>query len=131
MQYLEIHCKHGKEENKIELEYNEIREDICNMISNESKRNPIFKSCVARAIYENDYYISNEQAIECACYYIAIGAYTVITDNINNLDSKVLDRIKQSYDIISHGRYNKYFTEEDKKYIKEDLNKIENSNLLN
>ncbi|WP_290059826.1 hypothetical protein [Paraclostridium bifermentans] len=115
----------------MELEYNEIREDIFNMISNESKRNPIFKSCVARVIHENDLYMSSEKPVEMACHYIAIAAYAAITDNIKNLDSKVLDKIKQSYDTINSGRYDKYFTEEDKKFIKQDLDTIKNSDLLN
>jgi len=114
----------------MELEYIEIKDDIFNMVSNESKRNPIFKSCIARAIHENDYYMSIERPIECACYYIAIGVYVATTDNIDNVDSNVLNRIKQSYDIINSGRYDKYLTDEDKDYIKEDIEMIKRSNLF-
>lgn len=114
----------------MELEYIEIKDDIFNMVSNESKRNPIFKSCIARAIHENDYYMSIERPIECTCYYIAIGVYVATTDNIDNVDSNVLNRIKQSYDIINSRRYDKYFTEEDKNYIFKDIKIIGDSNLL-
>lgn len=116
----------------MELEYLEdIKEDIEEMINSDMQQGSTFKTCVARVIHENDLYMSNERPVEQACHYIAIAAYAATTNNIDNLDSKVVNKIKQSYEIISTGRYKKYFTEEDKKYIKEDINKIKNSNLLN
>ncbi|MBN8046934.1 hypothetical protein J0A94_03770 [Paraclostridium bifermentans] len=115
----------------MELEYlEEIKEDVEELIRATKKFGSEFKACVARVIHENDLYMSSEKPVEMACHYIAIAAYAVITDNIKNLDSKVLDKIKQSYEIINSGRYDKYFTEEDKKYIKEDINTINNSDLL-
>lgn len=116
----------------MELEYIEdIKNDVEEMINSDIQQGSIFKACVARVIHENDLYMSNEKPVEQACHYIAIGVYAVKTNNIDNLDPKVLDKIKKSYEIISSERYDKYFTEEDKKYIKEDINKIRNSNLLN
>lgn len=114
----------------MELEYfEEIKDDVIEMIESDLKYGSTFKACVARVIHENDLYMSNEKPVEMACHYIAIGSYATI-DNIKNLDLKVLDKIKQSYEIINSGRYDKYFTEEDKKYIKKDLNTIKNSDLL-
>lgn len=115
----------------MELDYfEEIKDDVIEMISSDAKFGSTFKACVARVIHENDYYMSDERPVEMACHYIAIGAYAVTTDNIKNLNVKVVDKIKESYEIINSGKYDKYFTEEDKKHIKEDLIKIQNSNLL-
>lgn len=115
----------------MELDYlDDIKDDVDELINSMIEHNYGFIVGVNRVIEENDYYISDERPVEMACHYIAIGAYAAITDNIKNLDKKVVDKIKESYEIINSGRYDKYFTEEDKKYIKEDLIKIQNSNLL-
>lgn len=108
----------------------DIKDDVFNMIENESKRNHIFQSCVARVIHENDYYISDEMPTERDCYYIAIGIYTIESDNKLNLADKVKKEIKRSIATIKSGKYDKCFTEEDKKYIYEDIKTIENSDLL-
>lgn len=115
----------------MELEYFEdIKDDVNEMINSDMKFGSAFKACVARVIHENDLYMSDEKPVEKACHYIAIGAYAIETDNIKNLDSKVLNEINRSFNIIKSGRYNKYFTDQDKEYIDKDINLIENSNLL-
>lgn len=116
----------------MELEYfEEIKDDVIEMIESDMKYGSTFKACVARVIHENDLYMSSEKPVEMACHYIAIAAYSATTDNTKNLDSKVLEKINQSYKIINSGRYDKYFTEEDKKFIKQDLDTIKSSDLLN
>ncbi len=115
----------------MELDYlNDIKDDVDELINSMIEHNYGFVVGVNRVIEENDYYMSNERPVEMACHYIAIGAYTATTNSIKNLGEKVLEKIKESYEIINSGIYDKFFTEKDKKYIKEDLIKIKNSNLL-
>lgn len=115
----------------MELDYlDDIKYDVDELINSMIEHNYGFIVGVNRVIEENDYYMSDERPVEMACHYLAIGAYTATTNNIKKLGEKVLDKIKESYEIINSGKYDKYFTEEDKKYIKEDLVKIKNSNLL-
>lgn len=111
----------------MELEYiGDIKDDVYNMISNENKRNPILKSCIARVIYENDYYMSDERPIERDCHYIAIGAYAIETNNFDELIDDIIQEIKRSIDAIESGEYDNELTEEDKRYIFEDIEKIKN-----
>ncbi|MDU4860750.1 MAG: hypothetical protein E6356_17775 [Terrisporobacter othiniensis] len=128
----------------MELEYIEdIKDDIINMITNDLKRRDAFESCVSRVVFENDYYMSDEMPIERDCHYIAIGAYAVESNNTKNLPDEVsitglldsnsknlLDEIKRSIGVIKSGAYDDSLTEEDKKYIFEDIKLIESSELL-
>lgn len=128
----------------MELEYIEdIKDDIINMITNDLKRRDAFESCVSRVVFENDYYMSDEMPIERDCHYIAIGAYAVESNNTKNLPDEVsitglldsnsknlLDEIKRSIGVIKSGAYDNSLTEEDKKYIFEDIKLIESSELL-
>lgn len=128
----------------MELEYFEdIKDDIINMITNDLKRKDPFKYCVSRVVFENDYYMSDEMPIERDCHYIAIGAYAVESNNTKNLPKMVsitglsdsnsknlLDEIKRSIEVIKSGAYDNSLTEEDKKYIFEDIKSIESSDLL-
>ena len=88
-----------------------------------------FKVGVARVIYENDYYMSDERPVEKDCHYIAIGAYAVESNNIDELEGMVLDEIKRSINTIESGKYNDSFSEEDEVCIYDDINKIKNSKL--
>lgn len=128
----------------MELQYIEdIKDDIINMITNDLKRRDAFESCVSRVVFENDYYMSDEMPIERDCHYIAIGAYAVESNNTKNLPDEVsitglldsnsknlLDEIKRSIGVIKSGAYDNSLTEEDKKYIFEDIKLIESSELL-
>ena len=115
----------------MELEYLEdIKEDVNDMIYNDMKLGSDVKACIARVIHENDLYMSDEKPVEKACHYIAIAAYAIETNNIKNLDSKVLNEINSSFEIIKSGKYSNFFTEEDKVYISKDIKTIEESMLL-
>lgn len=115
----------------MELEYLEdIKDDVNDMISNDMKFGSEIRACIARVIHENDLYMSDERPVEKACHYIAIATYAIETNNIKSLDSKVLNEIKISFEIIKSGKYSKFFTEEDKFYISKDIKTIEESKLF-
>ena len=128
----------------MELEYlEEIKDDVTSLINSSLKSCSEFKSCVARVAYENDLYMSDEMPIERDCHYIAIGAYAVESNNTKNLPKMVsitglldsnsknlLDEIKRSIEVIKSGAYDNGLTEEDKKYIFEDIKLIESGDLL-
>lgn len=117
---------------KLELEYlEEIKEDVKAMINTMINNKEKFKTGVAWVIHENDLYMSDKKPIEQACHYVAIGAYAVDTNNITEIEEKVLKKIKESINVIESGKYDVNFTDEDKKYIYEDIERIKNSELLN
>lgn len=116
---------------KLELEYlEEIKNDVKEMIDTMISNGENFNTGIAWVIHENDLYMSDEKPVEEACHYVSIGAYAVETNNIDNLEEKVLKRVKESINIIESGKYDSEFTEEDKKYIYEDIRTINNSKLL-
>lgn len=128
----------------MELEYlEEIKEDVISLINSSLRTCSEFEACVARVVYENDYYMSGKMPIERDCHYIAIGAYAVESNNTKNLPDEIsitgvrdsnsknlLDEIKRSIEVIKSGKYDNDFADKDKKYIYEDINLIENSDLL-
>lgn len=115
----------------MELNYLEdIRDDVYQLINSMIEHNYGFLVGINRVIEENDYYMSTERPIEMACHYIVIGSYAATTNNIEILDRRILDKIKESYNIINSGVYDKYFTKEDKNNIWQDLNLIKGTNLL-
>lgn len=115
----------------MELKYfEEIKDDVISMIKSTMSYDETFKVGVARVIYENDYYMSDERTIEKDCHYIAIGAYAVESNNIDELECDVLDEIKRSVNTIESGKYNESFTNEDKTYIYDDIDKIKSMILM-
>ncbi|WP_290059830.1 hypothetical protein [Paraclostridium bifermentans] len=86
--------------------------------------------CVHWFLHESDVYMTDKYPAENACHYLAIGAYLIFKKRINELDKGILEKIKKSYEDIKNGKYNNLFTNEDKKYISEDIDLIEKSNLL-
>lgn len=128
----------------MELEYlEEIKNDVASLINSSLRSCSEFKGCVARVAYENDYYMSDEMPIERDCHYIAIGAYAVESNNVKNLPDKISitgsldsesknlsDEIARSIKVIKSGEYDGDLTDEDKKYIYEDIKLIEDSDLL-
>lgn len=120
----------GKEGKDMELEYFEdIKDDFIDAYKNHIERDGL-NPFINWFIHENDLYMTDEYPVENACHYLAIGAYLVYRNKIDNLDEKILDKIKKSYELLISGVYDKYFTIEDKKYIYEDINTIMNSNLI-
>lgn len=114
----------------MELEYlEEIKDDVISMIKSTMSYGETFKVGVARVIYENDYYMSDERPIEKDCHYIAIGAYAVETNNADELECNVLDEIKRSINNIETAKDNYNFADEDRKYIYDDINKIKKSKI--
>lgn len=114
----------------MELEYlEEIKDDVISMIKSTMSYNETFKVGVARVIFENDYYMSDERPIEKDCHYISIGAYAVESNNIDELECDVIAEIKRSVNTIESGKYNDNLTDEDKNYIYDDINKIKNSKI--
>lgn len=106
----------------LELAYIEdIKDDIKSMINTTMRYGEVFQTGVARVIFENDYYMSDERHIERDCHYIAIGVYAIESSNISELDEKVLKEIRRSIGIIESGEYDNEFTDEDKKHLKEDI----------
>ncbi len=120
----------GRIYDKMELEYYyEIKDDFMNSYDVYMKitgLNPF----VNWFIHENDLYITYEYPVENACHYLAIGSYLIVKDKIKELDNKILNKIKEYYELISSGKYDKYFTDKDKKYIKEDIEIIKKSNIF-
>ena len=114
----------------MELEYlEEIKDDFINTYDvhlKDSGLNPL----VNWFIHENDLYMTDEYPVENACHYLAIGAYLIYKNNIEELNNKILEKIKESYNLINSGIYDENFTEEDKVYIKQDIKKIEESKLF-
>lgn len=120
----------GNEGKDMELEYFEdIKDDFIDAYKNHIERDGL-NPFINWFIHENDLYMTDEYPVENACHYLAIGAYLVYGNKIDNLDEKILDKIKKSYELLISGVYDKYFTIEDKKYIYEDINTIMNSNLI-
>lgn len=114
----------------MELEYLEdIKEDFIDTYKNHIDRDGL-NPCVNWFISENDLYMTDKYPVEDACHYIAIGAYLICKNKIKDLDKNILNKIKESYSLIKGGIYDKYFTEEDKKYIDEDIETIKQSNLF-
>ena len=114
----------------MELEYyDDIKDDFINaydVYMELSGLNPF----VHWFIHENDLYMTEKYPVENACHYLAIGSYLIYKNKIKELDNKILDKIKRSYHLIKSGIYDKYFTEEDKKYIKKDIEIIKQSKLF-
>lgn len=114
----------------MELEYFEdIKDDFIDTYKNHVKRDGL-NPCIKWFIHENDLYMTEEYPVENACHYIAIGSHLICENKINELDDKIVNRIKESYDLIKSGKYDKYFSEDDKKYINKDLKTIEDSELF-
>lgn len=124
----------------IELEYLEdIKGYIEESIEQMKKGGYGFETGIHWAVHENDCMDDDYKEVR-DCHYIGMGAYSVETNNIENIpeivsvigkDKMLLHEIKRSVDVIKSGKYDNYFTEEDKKYIYEDIKTIENSDLLN
>ena len=130
MSYLEKLLVDRREDRKVELEYLEdIKDDFIDTYNNHIDRDGL-NPCVNWFIHENDLYMTDEYLVENACHYLAIGAYLIYKDEIKELDKEILNRIKESYYLIKSGMYDKYFTEEDRKYIMEDVERIKQSNLF-
>lgn len=114
----------------MELEYyDEIKDDFMNAYDIYMKMTGL-NPFVNWFIHENDLYMTDEYPIENACHYLAIGTYLIVKDKIKRLDKEILNRIKESYESINRGIYDEHFTEEDKKYIKEDIEIIKKSNIF-
>jgi hypothetical protein len=112
----------------MELTYVEdIKDDVQEMINSMIEHNYGFTVGVNRVIAENDYYMSSKRPIERDCHYVAIGVSTIETGNIGNLAISIKNEIKRSVENIEKGLYDNYFTKEDKKYIKRDIETIKQS----
>lgn len=120
----------GRGDNQMELEYFEdIKDDFIDTYEHHIDMDGL-NPCVKWFIHENDLYMTDEHPVENACHYLAIGSYLIVKGKIEELDDKILNKIKESYKMIDSRIYDKYFTEEDKKYIKEDMDIIKQSNLF-
>lgn len=109
--------------------YDDIKDDFINSYNTYmelSGLNPF----VHWFIHENDLYMTDEYPVENACHYLVIGSYLIYKEKIKELDKRIFGEIKKSYDLIESGVYDKHFTEEDKKYIKEDIETIKQTNLF-
>ncbi|WP_304857881.1 hypothetical protein [uncultured Clostridium sp.] len=120
----------GRIDDKMELEYyDEIKDDFMNSYDVYMKTTGL-NPFVNWFIHDNDLYMTDEYPVENACHYLAIGSYLIVKDKIKELDNKILNKIKESYELISSGKYDKYFTDKDKKYTKEDIEIIKKSNIF-
>lgn len=127
---MENSCWMGRKVIKVELTYEEIKDDVEELINSMIDHNEGFVVGVNRVIAENDYYMSDKRPADRDCHYISIGISTIKTNNINNLEESIKAEIRRSIENIEDGKYNKYFSEEDRKYIYDDILSIKESNLL-
>ncbi|EJT5934038.1 hypothetical protein [Clostridium perfringens] len=93
----------------------DIKNDFIDTYKNHIDRDCL-NPCVNWFISENYLYMTDKYPVEEAFHYIAIGAYLICKN-----------KIKESYNLIKDGIYDKYF---DKKYIDEDIETIKQSNLF-